>query len=82
MKIPFQGAKIKTLGGSTTCALTQRGYMEKKCTSTCDICNIIQCECIVQKCQFISLIDTWTSIICLVNDSMWHHPNCLKGKCD
>jgi hypothetical protein len=29
MKIPFQDAKIKIPGGSTTCALSQRGYMEK-----------------------------------------------------
>jgi hypothetical protein len=29
MKIPFQDAKIKILRGSTTCALAQRGYMEK-----------------------------------------------------
>ncbi len=29
MKIQFQDAKIKISGGSTTCAFTQKGYMEK-----------------------------------------------------
>jgi hypothetical protein len=29
MKIPFQDAKIKISRGSTTCVVTQRGYMEK-----------------------------------------------------
>lgn len=82
MKIPFQDAKIKDFGGFNNIHTSTKGIHGKECINTCDICNIIQCECIVEECQFISLINTWTSIICHVNDFMWHYLNCLKGKCD
>jgi hypothetical protein len=52
MKILFQDVKINVSKGSTTCAIIQKRYMEKKLKNTCDICNIIPYEYIAEKCQF------------------------------
>jgi hypothetical protein len=60
-----------------------KGIHKRHCSYNYDIygCNIVG-VCANGCTTFQGLMDMWTSILCLINDSTFHDLNYLKGECD
>lgn len=68
-----------------------KGIHGSHCSCTCEICLApVYLErnqgphgsCCADLTHVTGLTDFWHSVLCPIEDDGWHHPHCLRGKCD